>query len=893
MNANKPESVKRIQLTDIKKYYWGISLLLGMLTMYMMLSYSGVLSTGKYCILEGDALEIYVPTIRNFVRNIVTGNAPYYSWNNFFGMNTSLAMTFYGAFNPFNILFLLFYKLDQNIVVATVIILKTGLSACCFQMFAKRVLKSEGFLSILFSIAYSMCSFQVTYNIVNFIWMDALYILPLVLLSIYLLGENGNSIPLTICYAYAFVTHLYMGYVVGIVSFLFFVLSIWLMEKKILKWKYIVKYIFSVLTAVFLTAIVWMPAAYFLFFHRAEDSADFKTIGFHLSDMYNQFFFGNNNLQPRNLPNLYCGIITLLSAPVFFLDKQIEFKKKLLFGILALVLFISCKVMPLYQLWHAFDAPDGWDYRFSFCLSFVMVCIALMAIQHFETIRIRTFIIIAGFNILFYMVEAIWYRLRGIDYVINDFLFLFINIVLMGIWILFAVWYRKAKKENNRKAILFACIFVMCAECVSNGYCAYYRGEDEYGLPGTTEALFYAWNDYQSELSEILDNNKGLYRVDVTGNYIINEDTYSGYNGTSDFCTTENPNLRKTFSKLGVATSPKVIHNYGMTDYLRMLIKYRVKAKKVNLLSTQEKNETDSLVEIRDFPYTLSFGFMCNSEILEENLAENNAFANNNLLFSALLGREINIFEPVDNSDIEIINDGITLVEDKDGFYFQTEGDKNDSYLIFCSQDDDKPLYLYIDNYSSFNTERTMLLLGGEEGDEEDGGKLSMSYLKKFEKAETETNLETEKDSLNVVLFSNGVKKQLFRNYYFAKMDEEVIGEVYNELSSYQLGVMEYGNGYIKGTVTSTDDKNVLFTSIPYDRDWNVIVDGKDVNKVPLLDGAFLGIQFENPGNHVVEMRFTPGWIKEGAIVSALGFAILLITWLVYNLMNGKRKASE
>ena len=88
--AKPKKSVTNVLKRIDKKYYWIVAAFLSSLTMYMLLSYVGLLKTGKYVILDGDAIEIYIPTIRNFCRNILNGESIYYSWNNSMGMNTSL-----------------------------------------------------------------------------------------------------------------------------------------------------------------------------------------------------------------------------------------------------------------------------------------------------------------------------------------------------------------------------------------------------------------------------------------------------------------------------------------------------------------------------------------------------------------------------------------------------------------------------------------------------------------------------------------------------------------------------------------------------------------------------------------------------------------------------------
>ena len=162
-----------------ERYYFIPAFFAGCLFMYLFLSFSGLLTSGKYCMLSSDSLEIYVPNIREMCRNILNGENIYYSWSHSMGMNMSLSLAFYGAFNPFNLLYLIFFHADPNIITAVIVILKTGLAAMTFQLFSSRGLKITNFSSVFFALFYSMCSFQVSFDVVNFIWMDALYMFPL------------------------------------------------------------------------------------------------------------------------------------------------------------------------------------------------------------------------------------------------------------------------------------------------------------------------------------------------------------------------------------------------------------------------------------------------------------------------------------------------------------------------------------------------------------------------------------------------------------------------------------------------------------------------------------------------------------------------------------------
>ncbi|MBQ3517092.1 MAG: YfhO family protein [Lachnospiraceae bacterium] len=125
------------------KHYGLVAFVLTCLSMYMMFSYEEVLSTGRYIIMEGDLFHQYVPFIKMFVRDILQGENLFFSWSLSMGMNTSLCYAYY-VLSPFNLLYLILYGVDENIVTAIVIILKSGLAALMFQRFVSKYLKVQG-----------------------------------------------------------------------------------------------------------------------------------------------------------------------------------------------------------------------------------------------------------------------------------------------------------------------------------------------------------------------------------------------------------------------------------------------------------------------------------------------------------------------------------------------------------------------------------------------------------------------------------------------------------------------------------------------------------------------------------------------------------------------------
>jgi len=93
----------------------------------------------------------------------------------------------------------------------------------------------------------------------------------------------------------------------------------------------------------------------------------------------------------------------------------------------------------------------------------------------------------------------------------------------------------------------------------------------------------------------------------------------------------------------------------------------------------------------------------------------------------------------------------------------------------------------------------------------------------------------------------------------------------------------------ITGTLTTTEEKNTVFTSIPYDAGWKVYVDGEETEIFCLLD-TMLGFAVENPGEHEIELRYRPDCVKYGLILSASG---LVIYALLFVLDVRKRRLSR
>ena len=108
-----------------------------------------------------------------------------------------------------------------------------------------------------------------------------------------------------------------------------------------------------------------------------------------------------------------------------------------------------------------------------------------------------------------------------------------------------------------------------------------------------------------------------------------------------------------------------------------------------------------------------------------------------------------------------------------------------------------------------------------------------------------------------MILYSEDNRLYLYNGVdFFYDLNEELFAETIEELNDGALKMTEFSHDRISGTLTTTEDRQTVFTTIPYDAGWQVTVDGKQVDTYETLD-ALLAFDAA-PGEHTIEMRYMP-----------------------------------
>lgn len=111
---------------------------------------------------------------------------------------------------------------------------------------------------------------------------------------------------------------------------------------------------------------------------------------------------------------------------------------------------------------------------------------------------------------------------------------------------------------------------------------------------------------------------------------------------------------------------------------------------------------------------------------------------------------------------------------------------------------------------------------------------------------------------------------------------EDKLKDIYNNLRKNQIEYTYYNDNHIIGNI-NVDKDQLIFTSIPYDKDWEVYIDNKKVEPIELLD-SLLGIEVK-PGLHKIELKYKTHYLIP-ILISITTLIVLIIDLIRKRTLN-------
>lgn len=840
---------------------------------------------GDITILRMDLYHQYGPLFAELRDRLVSGGSLLYSWQSG-GGGSFLGNFFNYLSSPLSLLVLFFKHINITDAIALIIILKCALSAASFTYYLKASdeFKKHNPITAGFGLLYAFSGYFIAYYW-NVMWLDGMLLLPLIVLGIERIVNDKSPKLYVITLALLIISSYYMGFMVCIFAVLYaltYYFGKYGFEKRLIRagGNFIC---FSILAAG-ISAVCLYPTLHAL----KACSATSGTFPSDASTYFNIFDFLANHmasLEPTIrssgedvLPNIYCGIATVMLAILYLYIKSIPIKEKISRALLLVFLFLSFDINVLNYIWHGFHFPNDLPYRFSFMYSFVLLTVAFKALIRIRELKGKDLLNIGlGTCVFIVLLEELGSKNVNTATIIVSLVFAVLYTIVLSLL-------------NNKKflassvaCLLFCCMFAEIAIANTDHY--------DIDQPKTNYASDYT--DFR-EIKNKLDEREGndFYRMELTDLRTRMDPSWYGYNGVSAFSSMayeKTANLQYNLGMFGNYINSYTYNPqtpvYNAMFGIKYLVNNSEKIKLNDKIYTQvASNEKFTAYENK---YSLPIAFCVSNNIENWNSSFNNPFETQadfiekatgvSGVFDTLVPTEINYSNLNEFGDDEIMTGNY--------MFSKTSVGESSSFTLTITPEKDQNVYVYVKS-DDVDTITVRDLDGNLQIDQD----VDEEYI-----------LDIGECKANKPIFIDIPVAETASGYvdaFVVGLNTKKFEEAYKIMKSGSINMTEFSDTGFKGTVDAAEDC-ILYTSVNFDDSWEIMVDGKALtyDDVIQIGDALFGIKL-TAGEHKIIFDYQPKGLKQGAIISVISAALVIILLFIpddkkIKLPSGKNSKDE
>lgn len=830
---------------------------------------------GKFSMLYSDMYHQYYPFFVAFRRVIRSGDSLLYNWSIGMGIDFLGLISYYLA-SPLNLLSVVVPEKWLLSYFSLLVPVKLGFAGLFFAFFLKKIFRRNDFSISVFGALYGVCAWALGFQW-NIMWLDTFALLPLVVLGTVSLLRERKFLLYTSSLFLAVFTNYYIGFFVCIfVALLFACYEIcrfpgWKRMAADLLWIAV----FSLL-AIGMTAILELPA--FAALQTTQSSVNAFPTGFRLNiapeNTVLQMLIamarvaGNSigGIEPNfkeGMPNLYCGLITVILAFLYLMASEVKLRDKLCAVALLLFFNVSFIIRQLDYIWHGFHFTNMIPYRFSFLYSFVLLYMAYQAWllrKKMDWLQILT----AGFftaavacccdDIRTTVPLDSWGNLPKVPVVFLYnivFLLLYMGAMLYGsrqpktAEDADAEELRMARRQRSiyflQSRMLLLGIVVIEIAATLTAFGLYFPGTGISNYPkGKENGASTVRYMYEREKNDL------FFRTEVTHSQTLNDGALNGYNGISAFTSSANVRVTEFMKALGYGAK-NTYNRYCFEESspvanLFLDLKYMIErdGKDRSGAIFEEIHHFGDVYLLKNSAY-LPLGFLAEPELAKVDFAaKRNAFVFQNTLFSASTGMDPDVFYRIPQEELEIEGNSVQISTNSSSgvcSYSESGGDGYITWFFHIS----RPGFLCIN--------------------------LDLPKRNDFVVTLNEVDVYRENISLPQMLAVGDVKpgdvvgvrvitqpgESATATVNGAILDIPLFMEGYEKLSASTLKLTTFRNTFVEGTIDCNRD-GLLYTSIPQNGNWKVLVDG-EAAEIRLVGDCMISVLLER-GTHRVSFIY-------------------------------------
>ena len=787
---------------------------------------------GNNTVMTGDTTYQFVDYL-SYLKTVFFGNndLSYTLSKNLGGEMAGFSAYYF--YSPLNLLTLPFPSEYLPVGIGLILILAPGLCSLslCFALSRLYGTKPE---LLIFSYAYGLMAHLVVYNEI-FENYTNLALLPLVYLGLVRMTEKKKPDILYIfTLALTIINNYYTGYMICIFLVLYTVYLVALDTGRI---RAVPSFIISSACAGGLAAFTLLPAVLSLSGEKNKLSLGFFAL-FNPLDFFSKFYTGSFKGDfGMGLPNIYCGIFIVLLLILYFMNKKISIRERVITGLFILFFIANFCINTFNVVWHGFNRPIGFPHRFAFLFVFFIIIVAYDSFSKLENAEPKKGIIVSFAVFAVYSVYVIISKNANTsvrDVIISLAVLTAASIVLV----------------LGRKNGVFLLIIIEIIDLGINAELTL----REFDLTKMDEFQS-AYHITDELVSKVKESDDSLYRMEKYFRRSHNDAFMHDYAGISHFSSCFKHSTTEYLGKLGFRDNGNwAYYSEGSTAFADsflgvkyLLSQYNSTGKPYGMIY-----ETGEGHYIFNDPYALPLLFASDDAVYDISYEDyDDPFMLQEDIADGITGDENEIFRPIPVR--RVYEDGQNCM-----FEFTTERDG------------------IVEAYFTAPSEQKVKLIvnGNEQGNYFDAYRWNVLDLGVHKKGET----------IEIGFASADGNDIRVNDAYIYNEDFDSLGRFYDKVSKNKSSLTKITSSHYIGEAELSGVTELVF-SVPCEEGWRAYVDGQRT-ETRVAAGDLLGIS-AGEGKHTLEFKYVPPGRTAGIIISLIALAALTV-YVLY-----RRKAGE
>lgn len=846
--------------------YLGLAFLIPVVLNYLIYLAMNIHPFGDGSVLVLDLNGQYV-YFYEALRNFVYGDTSLlYSFSRALGGDFMGIYAYYIA-SPFSYIVCLFPQAKILDALLVIFLLKTGLCGFTFGFYIHKTGRSKSKIAtVIFSTMYALTAYAVVQQH-NSMWIDAVMWLPIISYGIEQLIKYGRFRMYLIFLSLTLMSNFYIGYMVCfyVAAYFFYYYFANNRDNKNNPYgerrhfiKSFARFGAYSLLSVGAAAVILLSAYYSLTFGKTTFTNPSWAFNFKFDviDLLIKFLPGSyDTVRPEGLPFVYCGVLTLILIPVYFLSPKFTVREKVAAGGIIAFFVLSFSISTVDLVWHGFQRPNWLNYRYSFMLCFFLLVLATSAFSELKSISSKTiFAVCTSLVALVVFIQTL-----DRDYV-SDLETIWFSLVCIASYLVLICILKITKYREN---ILLIITFFVCFELFANALTNV--------VDLNRDVVYSRYSSYTNFLAQlrpivrlVQENDTSFYRMEKTLHRKTNDNMALNIRGLSNSTSTLNSDTIAFLARMGYCSKSHWGKYAGGTPVNDSLLGLKYIITSDDLSDYYKPAFAEGGFTAWLNPYALSLAYGVDERITDIVANDYEAPCDYlNALVSAMLGEEEvdELFVPVEVEDVSVSTFCARSYIAGHHKYAKSSEDHEALVYYTFTAPNDREIFFYLP--SDYPREVNLKVNGVSAGSFYGGDTSRIVSLGKFSAGQT-VNI-----TMSLVNNDLYVKNGYDCLFYIDWADFE---DAMSRLAVMQYNITEFTERSFKGNLNSPRDNQIIQTTLPYDEGWRIYVDGQRVEVFETLD-ALTAFRVD-AGEHTIEMKYLPDLFVIGLIITV--FSVLL-----------------